>query len=59
MKTRITILAENGRPLSVLGDNPEIKVKMAWEIVLNSMKQLSEKSGNDDSFVIEKVEVLE
>ena len=35
MKTRITIIAENDVPMSALGDNPNEKVRAAWEVILN------------------------
>ena len=35
MITRVTIVAKNDAPVSVLGDNPNEKVKAAWEIMLN------------------------
>ena len=35
MVTRITIVAENDKPMSALGDNPNEKVRMAWELILN------------------------
>lgn len=35
MITRVTIIAKNDTPMSVLGDNPNEKVKAAWEVMLN------------------------
>lgn len=35
MITRVTIVAKNDTPVSVLGDNPNEKVKAAWEVMLN------------------------
>lgn len=35
MITRVTIVAKNDTPMSVLGDNPNEKVKAAWEVMLN------------------------
>lgn len=35
MITKITIVAENDTPISVLGDNPNEKVKAVWEVILN------------------------
>lgn len=35
MITRVTIIAKNDAPMSVLGDNPNEKVKAAWEVMLN------------------------
>ena len=52
MKTRITIVAENDTPMSVLGDNPNEKVKAVWEIILNLIALQSGETVN-----VEKVEV--
>lgn len=35
MITKVTIIAKNDTPMSVLGDNPNEKVKAAWEVMLN------------------------
>lgn len=35
MTTKITIVAKNDTPMSVLGDNPNEKVKAVWEVILN------------------------
>ena len=56
MKTRITILAENDRPLSAIGDNPEEKVKKAWEWMIQTLIVFGE-NPNNDRYAIEKVEV--
>jgi hypothetical protein len=52
MKTRITIVAENDTPMSVLGDNPNEKVRAVWEIILNFIALQSGETVN-----VEKVEV--
>jgi hypothetical protein len=52
MKTRITIVAENDTPMSVLGDNPNEKVRAVWEIILNLIALQSGETVN-----VEKVEV--
>lgn len=52
MKTRITIVAENDTPMSVLGDNPNEKVRAVWEVILNLMAFQSGETVN-----VEKVEV--
>lgn len=31
MKVRVTLLTENNTPISVLGENPEEKLRKAWE----------------------------
>ena len=52
MITRVTIVAKNDTPVSVLGDNPNEKVKAAWEIMLNLVAL---QSGETVS--VEKAEV--
>ena len=52
MKTRITIVAENDTPMSVLGDNPNEKVKAVWEVILNL---IALQSG--ETVKVEKAEV--
>lgn len=52
MKTRVTIVAENDTPVSVLGDNPNEKVKAAWEIMLNLIA-----SQGGETVKVEKAEV--
>ena len=54
MKTRVTIYAENDSPLSILGDNPTDKVRMAWEVIINLIALHGE-----DIVKIETVEVWE
>ena len=52
MITRVTIVTKNDTPVSVLGDNPNEKVKAAWEIMLNLVAL---QSGETVS--VEKAEV--
>lgn len=52
MKTRITIVAENDTPMSVLGDNPNEKVRAVWEVILNL---IALQSG--ETVKVEKAEV--
>lgn len=52
MITRVTIVAKNDAPISVLGDNPNEKVKAAWEVMLNL---IALQSGENAS--VEKAEV--
>ena len=54
MKTRVTIVAENDKPLSALGDNPNEKVRMAWELILNL---IALQSG--ETVKVEKAEAWE
>lgn len=55
MKIRVTLLTENNKPVSVLGENPEEKIKRAWELALTLIMTLN----NGDKALVEKVEVLE
>ena len=52
MITRVAIVAKNDVPISVLGDNPNEKVKMVWEVMLNL---IALQSGETAS--VENVEV--
>lgn len=54
MKVRLTILTENDKPVSVLGENAEEKIKGGWELLLAMINSLGE-----DKATIEKVEVVE
>ena len=56
MKCKITFLAENNQPVSILGDNPEEKVKLAFQMFFNQFTLLAE---NEDKVTIIKVEVSE
>lgn len=55
MKIRLTIITENDKSISVLGENPEVKIKQAWDLVLTLIATLN---PGDKAFV-EKVEVIE
>lgn len=52
MITKVTIVAKNDAPISVLGDNPNEKVKAVWEVMLNL---IALQSG--DTVNVENVEV--
>lgn len=54
MKVRVTIMTENDKPVSVLGENPEEKIKRGWELVLALLNTRSE-----DKATLEKVEIVE
>ena len=55
MKIRLTIMTENDKPVENLGENPEEKIKKAWEILFTMMSLLSE---NNDTAYVERVEVV-
>ena len=52
MITKITIVAKNDAPISVLGDNPNEKVKAVWEVILNLIAL-----QNGETVSVENVEV--
>lgn len=52
MKTRIVLYAENDKPVSILGDNPQEKVKKAWDAVIALLA-----TTTDDIMRVESVEV--
>ena len=55
MKIRLTVITENDKPVSVLGENPEEKIKEAWNLVLTLIATLNPR----DKAFVEKVEVIE
>lgn len=52
MKTRIVLYGENDTPASILGDNPQEKVKKAWDAVIALLD-----TTTDDILRVESVEV--
>ena len=55
MKIRLTIMTENDKPVENLGDNPEEKIKKAWDILLTMISVMSE---NNEKAYVERVEVV-
>ena len=55
MRIRVTLLTENNKPVSVLGKNPEEKIKRAWELALTLI--MTQTPG--ETAIVEKVEVVE
>ena len=58
MKVRLTILTENDKPLEALkafGDDPEEKIKKAWEF---AFLMITLSSGTKDKIEVEKVEIV-
>lgn len=55
MKIRLTIMTENDKPVENLGENPEEKIKRAWDILLTMISLMSEE--NENAYV-ERVEVV-
>ena len=56
MKVRVTLITENDKPVSMLGENPEVSIKRAWDLVL-AMLSLESKDPSDKAFV-ESVEII-
>ena len=52
MKTRVVLYGENDKPTSILGDNPQAKVKKAWDAVIALLA-----TTTDDILRVESVEV--
>lgn len=55
MKIRLTIMTENDKPVENLGDNPEEKIKKAWDALLTIITLMSE---NNENAYVERVEVV-
>ena len=55
MKIRLTIMTENDKPVENLGDNPEEKIKKAWDVLLTMITLMSE---NNENAYVERVEVV-
>ena len=55
MKIRLTIMTENDKPVENLGDNPEEKIKKAWDVLLSMIVLMSE---NNENAYVERVEVV-
>lgn len=54
MKVRVTLMTENDKPVSDLGEDPEEKIKRAWEFVVALLNIRSE-----DSATLENIEIVE
>lgn len=54
MKVRVTLMTENDKPVSDLGENPEEKIKRSWELVIALLNIQSE-----DSATLENIEIVE
>ena len=52
MKTRVILYGENDKPISILGDNPQEKVKKVWDAVIALLA-----IHTDDIMRVESVEV--
>lgn len=54
MKVRVTVMTENNVPVSELGENPERKIRDAWDAVIACLNLMSE-----DSIYVENIELVE
>lgn len=55
MKIRLIIMTENDKPVENLEDNPEEKIKKAWDVLLTMISLMSE---NNENAYVEQVEVV-
>ena len=53
MKVRVTLMTENDKPVEVLGEDAEEKVKMAWDKLIGLLNIVSK-----DTAYVESVEIL-
>lgn len=56
MKIRVTLMTENNKPLSNLGENPEEAARRGWELLvsfLNAQGEIGEKIS------LENIEIVE
>lgn len=56
MKVRVTILTENKKPAALLGENPEAKIKNAWDMCVALLSTLFE---DDETAIVERVELID
>lgn len=54
MKVRVTLMTENDKPVSALGDNPEKELRKGWELVCALLNMQS-----DDKATLENAEIVE
>ncbi len=55
MKIRVTLMTENDKPVSDLGDNSEEAAKRAWEFICALLNTRNQK----ERATVEKVEIVE
>lgn len=58
MKAKITLIVENNKPVSVLGENPEYKIRYACDLTLRTLLDI-DGPANEESFTIEDVQILD
>ena len=54
MKVRVTVMTENNVPVSELGENPERKIRKAWDAIIAFINLMSE-----DRIYVENTELVE
>lgn len=54
MRVRVTLMTENDVPVSVLGENPEQKIRDAWDVTIAALDLMIE-----DSIYVESTEIVE
>jgi hypothetical protein len=57
MKIRVTLLTENNRPVSALGQNPTENARRGWELVCALLNSAS--GVNKDHVALEALEIVE
>ena len=58
MKVIVTLLTKNDVPVEKLGENPEEKVRQAWEGVVGMLKLLFVDSDNHDDIDLLSIEIM-
>lgn len=54
MRVRVTLMTENKVPVSAVGENPEQKARIAWEMICEMLTMMGE-----DNIYVENVEIVE
>ena len=54
MKVRVTVMTENNVSVSELGENPEQKIRKAWDAIIAFIDLM-----NEDSIYVENIELVE
>lgn len=54
MKVRLTVMTENDVPVSELGENPDQKIRKAWDAVIACYNLIT-----TDNIYVENIEIVE
>lgn len=55
MKIRVTLMTENDKPISNIGENPQEKARTAWRILCSMLNNYN----LDEKITLENVEIVE